>query len=217
LIVTINTPQQADDFLQARLVSGARYAPGNCLGSMRDAYATGAFGGTAATAYAATTQRGTGAAPFGALLWWTGGQDGAGHTAFSLGDGYCLTTDFEDTGFIGDGRIRRVLIANITAHDALLTFRGWSRDLDGFTVLQEEPYMILVQKKDGGPIYHYTGDHIEAITAHQALRAQQLGAKLVILNDTDEIFSLTPPPYGTTTTSSVPKHSHPFSGTTASA
>lgn len=78
------------------------------------------------------------------------------------------------------------------------------------SVTEEDP-MILVQKKDGGPIYHYQGNSISALSDHQAQRALGLGAKLSILNDTDEIFGLTHDVPGDASASApATSHTHPI-------
>src|ERR1051326_3510729 len=182
------TPQQANAFLEGRLQSGAQYPEGNCLGSQRDAYGSPATGGTAAIAYSATTHRGAGPAPFGALHWWLGGTRGAGHVAFDCGDGYCLTTDFGPDGFIGDGRIRKVLISSIEANDSLLKYQGWSRDLDYQIVvplLEDELYVI--RKTTVAQKYVYLVDYIRPITD---VAVNTIGAVVHTLPDNHWMFGL---------------------------
>lgn len=203
-----NTPAQAIAFAQARVAASTVVGVGDCLGSLRDDYwgpGQHAFGGTAWDAYLATKVRGQGAAPPGALHFWKGGSTGAGHITLGLDATNCISTDFGPSGYIGDGRERVVSITSIAQNDPLLTYVGWTRDLDGEVVVPEVIYMILVQKKDGGPTYHYTGSHIDPLTDHQVLRAVGLGAVKRVLNDTDEIFSLGPTPSGTTGA-----HTHSF-------
>lgn len=108
---------------------------------MRDAYfglGAHAWAGDAADVYSGTRYRHTGSeAPFGMLLWWLGGTEGHGHVTASLGDGTCLTTDFADDGYVGDGRIRRVpidAIARYSSPRAPLRLMGWTEDIDGSVV-----------------------------------------------------------------------------------
>jgi len=126
--------------MRARATSGAQYAEGNCLGSVRDAYGSPATGGSAATAFAATKSRGGvyDTPPLGALLWWTGGTHGYGHVGISNGEGYVWNTDFGPNGYVGDGRIRLIPIAAVNKYsnpNAPLKYVGWSADLDGQGVL----------------------------------------------------------------------------------
>ena len=207
----MNSPAQAVAFLKDRAASGVQYPVGNCLGSVRDAYGSPAVGGDATRAYLATTERGPDA--YGALAWWTGGSAGHGHVALSLGDGTVYSTDFGPDRYYGDGRVRLIALVNVSRQSnpaAPLVFQSFSHDLDGTDVL--EAPMILVQKKDGGQVYRYDGNHIDPVSDHQVQRALGLGAVLKILNDTDEIFSLAPP--GAPAQASSAAHSHAFSGTT---
>ena len=104
---------------------------GHCLGFVSAAYAVTGTGPDASTAWAATKVRGTGAAPYGALVWWTGGSKGYGHVAISNGDGRCWTSDFSSSGYVGDGKIRLADIASISKNTPILVYKGWSRDLGG--------------------------------------------------------------------------------------
>jgi|ERR1043166_3701869 hypothetical protein len=110
-----------------------------CLGFVVWCY----FGGptahgyaTAAITYYHTRFRHWGTdAPSGTLVWWTGGLRGAGHVAIACGGGYCYSTDFGPRGYIGDGRVRKVPITSISRYDRNLTYRGWTRDINGITVI----------------------------------------------------------------------------------
>lgn len=208
----MDSTQDAVAFAKARAAAGLQYAEGNCLGFVRDAYGSPGTGGDATHAFLATSQRGSDA--FGALAWWTGGSAGHGHVAVSLGDGTVYSTDFGPDRYYGDGRVRLIALGQVSKQSnpaAPLVFQGFSLDLDGQT---PEVPMVLVQKKSGGQIYHYTGNHVEGISDHQAQRAQSLGAKLVVLNDTDEIFKLGAP--AQVSAASAPhQHTHTFTGTTA--
>lgn len=210
-----NTPDQAIAFAKQRVASGYQLPVGDCLGSLRDDYwgpGSHAYGGTAYQAYLATKVRGTGPAPAGALHFWSGGSKGAGHIALGLDDKNCISTDFGPTGYIGDGRERIVAIGSIHTSDPALVYLGWTRDLDGEVVVPEVTNMIIVRNNTTGGYYHYYGNHIEQLTAHQVLRAEGFGAKVIPLPATDEIFKLTPPPYGAA--AGVPKHTHPVPATT---
>lgn len=108
----------------------------HCLGFVCAAWGVPVVHYDATQAFYATKYRGTGYYPAaGALCWWTGGSAGHGHVAVSAGGGYCWTSDFGPNGYIGDGRIRKVLISSIHQHDSILYYKGWSRDLEGHVVI----------------------------------------------------------------------------------
>lgn len=64
-------------------------------------------------------------APAGCPVYWTGGSSGAGHVALADGHGNVYSNDFGPDGYIGDGRVRLVPQAAISAHDKALKFVGW--------------------------------------------------------------------------------------------
>lgn len=143
-----NTPDQAIAYARSQVASGAVRPVGNCLGSVRDDYwgpGSHAYGGTAYQAYLATKVRGAGPAPAGALHFWSGGSTGAGHITLGLDATNCISTDFGPNGYIGDGRERIVPIASIAANDTLLTYVGWTRDLDGEVVVPEGEEMLVLK------------------------------------------------------------------------
>lgn len=72
-----------------------------------------------------------GEAPRGAPVWWTGGANGYGHVAISVGGGYCWSTDFARTG-----KVDLVRIDDITKAWNL-NFEGWSEDLNGVDVWEK--------------------------------------------------------------------------------
>jgi hypothetical protein len=127
----MRTPQQAVAWGKAHPEGW----PGLCLTFVRSAYDVEPQGyDTAAEGWTDTKKRGTGVAPFGALVWWTGGSKGAGHIAISLGGGRCLSTDFGPTRYMGDGKVRDIPIENV-ARQSSCVYRGWSRDYGGILVL----------------------------------------------------------------------------------
>lgn len=60
-------------------------------------------------------------APAGALVWWTGGSEGAGHVGISDGKGRIFGTDLPDTGRLG-----RFPIDKVTDEFTLLVPAGWT-------------------------------------------------------------------------------------------
>lgn len=172
----MNTPQQAIGYEQSQ----PRYAVGQCLRNVVTAYDVFITPGpdTAAEAFAATRLRGTDApAPLGALLWWLGGQPirvgsvwvKPGHVAIADGTGGCYSTDFTDSGFVGDGTVHHLQdYRNISVHDPAQVFQAWSRDLNGFTVVpapqsSEDEMLVLkdfihVQPGQNPPLYISLGD-----------------------------------------------------------
>ena len=178
--MSINTPAEAIAYAQGRATSGAVYPEGNCLGFVRDAYSTGTFGSNAAAQYAATRLRGTTSpAPFGTLLWWTGGTHGYGHVALSDGKGNCYSTDFGADRYYGDGRVRLIpieAVARFSNPAAPLVFRAWSRDLDGYTVDTQGGTMATLDADD------------KAYIREQAREMVSRGVRVVLIGNKDTVL-----------------------------
>jgi hypothetical protein len=66
-------------------------------------------------------------------VWWTGGSQGFGHVAISVGDGRCLSTDAG-----GPGRVAKVDIDALTRRWGL-NFQGWSEDINDVRVYDPHP------------------------------------------------------------------------------
>lgn len=129
--MTHHTPKEALAFERQQAVSNTREWAGNCKKLARTAYNVPSDGTpNAAGAWKNTKHRGTGHAPLGALVWWTGGHAGEGHVAISDGEGgvWC------NCWWIG-GKVRHVAQSEITEQSSKLKFAGWSRDIDGVTVI----------------------------------------------------------------------------------
>jgi hypothetical protein len=84
------------------------------------------------------TERGANC-PRGVPVWWTGGSQGFGHVALSVGGGYCISTDAG-----GRGICAKVRIDDLTRRWGL-NFRGWSEDINGVRV-----YEVIVDKPAPG-------------------------------------------------------------------
>lgn len=123
-----------------------------CLYFVRTCYAVAGKYASATDAYNHTTKRGTGSPLFGALHWWTGGGSGFGHVTIDCGGGYCYSSDFGPNGYVGDGRIRKVLVSSISLHDPKLTYKGWSRDLNDVTVVPEIEVSYEIKNQAGAVV-----------------------------------------------------------------
>lgn len=182
-----NTSQQAIAYAQSKVASATVIGVGDCLGFMRDCYfgaGQHAYAGTAWTAYEATTLRGTGPAPLGALHFWKGGSKGAGHVTIDIGNGNCISTDFGPFGYIGDGRARVCPVASIAAHDTLLTYVGWSRDLDGEVVVPEEEALFVQIKQANGTlsgVYQFVGDSLSPLSGPVWTQLKALGKTATVV------------------------------------
>lgn len=187
---TINSPSQAIAYEQTY----PHFGVGQCLRNVVTAYDVFISPGpnTAAQAYQQTALRGSGLPLSGALLWWTGGRKGAGHVAIADGEGGCYSTDFNDSGYVGDGNIHHLTDArNIDRHDPLLSYKGWSRDLNGFEVIPKpEVRMILVKKQGVSTVYRFDVNHLQQVSDHQVKDALRLGAVIKELPASDSIWSL---------------------------
>lgn len=106
-------------------------AAGWCKRETRSAYGVPSDGSKdAAEAFRRTQRRHSTATvpPRGAVMWWTGGRNGHGHVAISLGDGTIRTTDLPTSGRWGTVTRTRPVT------DWGLTYVGWSEDIDGVRV-----------------------------------------------------------------------------------
>lgn len=63
--------------------------------------------------------------PAGVPVYWTGGSSGAGHVAISAGGGNVYSTDFGQSGYLGDGRVHASSINAINT-DKNLHYAGWA-------------------------------------------------------------------------------------------
>jgi hypothetical protein len=66
--------------------------------------------------------------PAGVPVFWSGGSAGAGHVAYSLGDGMVISTDLPAAGYVSE-----VPLSWIQAKWGL-TYLGWTEDLEGIRV-----------------------------------------------------------------------------------
>lgn len=83
--------------------------------------------------------------PAGVPVFWTGGSQGYGHIALSVGNGKCRSTDVP-----GGGKVGTVDIAWITSHWGQ-KYEGWTEDLNGVTI----PYAAKAPTNKGasGKVY----------------------------------------------------------------
>lgn len=103
---------------------------GYCLRTIRSLYGVPARDPDATTAWEQCTQKHHETdpmkIPWGVPVWWVNAA--FGHVAFSIGRGWCLTTDYVKTGHLGLARI-----ADLAAWcDGTLV--GWSEDINGVDV-----------------------------------------------------------------------------------
>lgn len=136
--MTTHTPKEALAFERQVAVSNTREWDGNCKRLARTAYNVPSNGtGTAAGSWKNTKHRGTGTPIYGALCWWTGGANGAGHVAIMGHDGlvWCNT-------WWNGGKVRGVELAVISERSSHLKYVGWSRDIDGVTVVPAVPAAV---------------------------------------------------------------------------
>lgn len=120
---------------------------GYCLKNQRTAFGVGPLYMSAAESWGAAEVKrrvANGAAcPRGVFAYWTGGSQGYGHIALSVGDGLCLTNDFAQAGYFSLAKID-----DITARWGQ-TFVGWSpfvNDVRCWTPDREQPPPPPVQK-----------------------------------------------------------------------
>lgn len=86
--------------------------------------------GNAAAAFAQTRQRGRGPAPAGAIHWWTGGAQGNGHVVLGESPTKVWTIDN-----VREGGVDLVTLARIERTWPALRYAGWTRDINGVTVV----------------------------------------------------------------------------------
>jgi len=104
--------------------------PGYCLQWCRQKAGIDALYGDAATAWAHTHDRHPGALdpPRGALAYWTGGSQGYGHIAVSVGGGKVRSTDAGGWGYVAT-----VPLSWVHNHWGL-PFAGWAWDVNETTI-----------------------------------------------------------------------------------
>lgn len=129
--MSVHTPTQA--LAAARALHGrapAQARAGMCLSVTRDLYALPHTGGSAAASFRATKLRGHGPPPAGAPLWFTGGSKGFGHSALAAAGLRAWTIDQ-----VRSGGLDLVTLARLRGWTSSLHYEGWSRDIDGVTVI----------------------------------------------------------------------------------
>lgn len=110
-------------------------AIGYCLRGVREIFGVAAHYNTAIDAWNDAKYRHPApqgdAVPRAVPVFWSGGSDGFGHVAISIGNGLCRSTDWKRAGMVDLARID-----DITSAWAL-NLEGWTRDLN--TVVVKEP------------------------------------------------------------------------------
>lgn len=131
------TPKEAIATARSWSKSRKFMGVGMCLATVRQYYGVGAGIPTAADSWAMSDhKRGVRegkSVPRGTPVYWTGGSEGSGHIAISVGGGVCLSTDWREPG-----KIDYAHIDDITSHWGL-TFRGYTFEVNGVQVWAPAP------------------------------------------------------------------------------
>jgi hypothetical protein len=108
---------------------------GMCLRITRLWYPVDALWSDAATAWRHTDFKHPGEkdAPVGVPFFWTGGPNGYGHTAISVGGGYCVSTDYPRRGYLGRVRV------DTLSRGWSLSFQGWAEDINERRIWTPQP------------------------------------------------------------------------------
>lgn len=106
------------------------YPPGHCLEWSRERADIPARYSDAATAWTHATGRRPGdrTPPVGAAVYWTGGSNGYGHVAISVGRGRIRSTDAPGLGQVGTVPLRWV------ETEWGLRYAGWANSINGYTI-----------------------------------------------------------------------------------
>lgn len=125
-----NSPREAAKLGRHWIAIAFWCGVGYCLRTIRSLYGVPARDPDATTAWENCTQRHRETdpmkIPWGVPVWWI--NAGFGHVAFSIGRGWCLTTDYVKTGHLGLARIAD--LASWCGGE----LAGWSEDINGVDV-----------------------------------------------------------------------------------
>ncbi|HEU5036935.1 MAG TPA: hypothetical protein VFT70_08015 [Nocardioides sp.] len=115
----------------ASAVSSTVNVPGHCLEWSREQAGIPSRYLDAATAWQHATGRQPADPdpPRGAAVYWTGGSNGYGHVAISLGHGLVRSSDAG-----GYGQVATVSIRRITAEWGELQYAGWANSINGYRI-----------------------------------------------------------------------------------
>jgi hypothetical protein len=110
--------------------ASTRNVPGHCLGWSREQADIPSRYTDAATAWEHAHGRRPGDRnpPRGAAVYWTGGSDGYGHVAISLGRGLVRSSDAGGAGVVATVPLRRL------TQEWDLTYVGWADSINGYTI-----------------------------------------------------------------------------------
>ena len=122
-------PSNAVETLRSAARSDS-YEPGHCLEWSRERADIPAVYPDAATAWthASGKRPGDRRPPAGAAVYWTGGSQGYGHIAISVGGGRVRSTDAP-----GQGRVATVPLRWVEREWGL-RYAGWSNSINGYTI-----------------------------------------------------------------------------------
>lgn len=122
-------PRTAAETVQAAEASTYN-VPGQCLGWSREQADVPSLYDAASTAWEHASGRHPGdpAPPAGAAVYWTGGSNGYGHVAISLGNGLVRSSDGAGQGVVGT-----VPLGKITEEWGL-DYAGWASSINGYTI-----------------------------------------------------------------------------------
>lgn len=133
-----NVPEALEEATRQGIY-GPAYPIGRCLQAVRTAFAVPALYPCAAEAWLHTEHRLPdvlrSTAGAGLLAWWLGGSHGLGHVGISLGAGRLLSVDIG-----GAGLLRPCTYEQIAAWAPSLVWAGFSRDVNGHTVVRSKPW-----------------------------------------------------------------------------
>lgn len=165
---------------------------GYCLKAIRTIFAVDALYVSAAEAWAGAkfkhkVTRGD-EVPRATPVYWTGGSQGYGHVAISVGGGLCRSTDWKRVGYVDLARID-----DITAKWGQ-QFQGWARDINAVTVKDPIKQAPEPKRDDGDPSRGARIDEaIELLAKARAIRvankkpaeAEKITTALNALRDID--------------------------------
>lgn len=122
-------PRTAAETVQAAEASTSN-VPGQCLGWSREQADVPSLYDAASTAWEHASGRhpGDDTPPAGAAVYWTGGSNGYGHVAISLGNGLVRSSDGAGQGVVGTVPLGRI------TEEWGLDYAGWASSINGYTI-----------------------------------------------------------------------------------
>jgi len=127
--------EKAAQWAQDQSAHGPKFGTGWCLLKCRTAFGVNVIVNNAALSWRTNKRTHPTTDPLSipafVPVYWTGGSDGDGHIAISIGNGWCWSTDIKRNGYFD-----KVKIADIAKVWPKLRLVGWSEDLNGVTVYE---------------------------------------------------------------------------------